>query len=99
MTYIDDAYPEELDDAYKQPQHFPMTLNSSQLEELIENYATHVIEGLDNDSMQSMLFDLLTREYETYTEAQLVGEIQELYGDELTAELIESTGADPDTIL
>ena len=66
-----------------------MTLNSSQLEELIENYATHVIEGLDNDSMQSMLFDLLTREYETYTEAQLVGEIQELYGDELTAELIE----------
>ena len=27
MTYIDDAYPEELDDAYKQPQHFPMTYN------------------------------------------------------------------------
>ena len=25
MTYIDDAYPEELDDAYKEPQHFPMT--------------------------------------------------------------------------
>jgi len=76
-----------------------MALNSSQLEELIENYAIHVIEGLDIDSMQSMLFDLLTREYETYTEEQLVGEIQELYGNEITAELIESTGADPDTIL
>ena len=76
-----------------------MTLSKEQFAKLVENYASHIIEGLDNDSMELMLFDLLTREYETYTEAQLVGEIQELYGDELTAELIESTGADPDTIL
>lgn len=76
-----------------------MTLNSSQFEQLVENYALHLIEGMDSETMEQMVFDLLTREYETYTEAQLVDEIQELYGDELTAELIESTGADPDTIL
>jgi len=70
-----------------------MTLNSSQLEELIENYATHVIEGLDNDSMQSMLFDLLTREYETYTEDEILGEIEELYGEEVAADLVESASA------
>ena len=30
-----------------------------------------------------MVFDLLTREYETYTEEQIVGEIGELYGEEV----------------
>jgi hypothetical protein len=76
-----------------------MTLNSSQFEQLIENYALHIIEGMDSETMEQMIFDLLTREYETYTEDQIVGEIQELYGDEVAADLIESTGADPDTIL
>ena len=76
-----------------------MTLNSSQLEELIENYASLIIEGLDTKDLEAMVFDLLTREYETYTEEQIVGEIQELYGDEVAADLIESVGADPDTIL
>jgi len=33
-----------------------------------------------------MVFDLLTREYETYTEEQIVGEITELYGEEVAYE-------------
>ena len=33
--------------------------------------------------MELMLFDLLTREYEKYTEEQIVGEIEELYGEEV----------------
>jgi hypothetical protein len=33
-----------------------------------------------------MVFDLLTREYETYTEEQIVGEIKELYGEEVATE-------------
>jgi hypothetical protein len=60
-----------------------MTLNKEQFQKLIDNYANHIIEGLDNESMEIMLFDLLTREYETYTEDQIVGEIEELYGKEV----------------
>ena len=33
--------------------------------------------------MELMLFDLLTREYETYTEEQIIGEIEEIYGKEV----------------
>jgi hypothetical protein len=76
-----------------------MTLTEPQFAELIENYAAHIIEGMDAETLEAMVFDLLTREYEKYTEGQIVAEIQELYGDEVAADLIESVGADPETIL
>ena len=63
-----------------------MTLNKEQFSKLIENYASHVIEGLDNDSLELMVFDLLTREYDSYTEEQILGEIEELYGEEVAKE-------------
>jgi hypothetical protein len=40
--------------------------------------------------MKIMVFDLLTREYDTYTEEKIVGEIEELYGEEVAADLLES---------
>ena len=67
-----------------------MTLTKLQFINLVENYVSHIVEGLDVDSMQSMLFDLLIREYEDCTEEQIVGEIEELYGEEVAADLIES---------
>ena len=67
-----------------------MTLNKAQFAQLIEIYVAHIIEGLDNQSMESMLFDLLVREYDTYTEEKIVGEVTELYGKEVVAELLES---------
>lgn len=95
MTYIDDAYPEELDDAYKQPQHFPMTLNKAQFEQFVENYVSQIVEGLDVDQLSTIAFDLLVREYETYTEEQIVGEMTELYGEEYAQDLLESVTAVP----
>ena len=76
-----------------------MTLTEPQFEQLVENYVSLIVEGMDVETLEAMVFDLLTREYEKYTEGQIIAEIQELYGDELVADLIESTGADPDTIL
>jgi hypothetical protein len=70
-----------------------MTLTKEQLSTLVENYAQHIIDGLDNASMESMVFDLLTREYETYTEDEILGEIEELYGEEVAADLVESASA------
>ena len=63
-----------------------MTLNKEQFAKLVENYASHIIEGLSNDSLELMVFDLLTREYETYTEEQIIDEIEELYGEEVAYE-------------
>ena len=67
-----------------------MKLNKAQFEQFVEIYVAHIIEGLDNQSMESMLFDLLFKEYETYTEQQILGEVTELYGKEVVAELLES---------
>jgi hypothetical protein len=70
-----------------------MTLNTAQHYQLVENYVSHIIDGMDNATMESMVFDLLCREYETYTEEQIVGEIEELYGEEVAADLVESASA------
>jgi hypothetical protein len=37
-----------------------------------------------------MVSDLLFKEYQTYTEEEIVGEIKELYGEEVAQELVES---------
>ena len=67
-----------------------MTLNKAQFAQLIENYVSHIIEGLDNESMEVMLFDLLFTVYETYTEEQILGEVTEIYGEEVASDLLES---------
>jgi hypothetical protein len=45
--------------------------------------------------MESMLTDLLIREYETYTEEQIIGEVTDIYGEEIAQELLESVTAVP----
>jgi hypothetical protein len=70
-----------------------MTLTKLQLINLVENYVSHIIDGLDNASMESMLTDLLIREYEDYTEDEILGEVKELYGEEVAADLVESASA------
>jgi hypothetical protein len=64
-----------------------MTLNKAQL---VENYVSQIVEGLDVEQLAIITFDLLVREYETYTEEQIIGEIHELYGEEFAQELVES---------
>ena len=66
-----------------------MTLTTEQLSKLVENYASHIVDGLDVESLEQMVFDLLVREYKTYSEDEIVGEIKELYGDELVVDLLE----------
>jgi hypothetical protein len=70
-----------------------MTLSKLQLINLVENYVSHIVDGLDVDSLETMVYDLLIREYEDLTEEQIVGEIEELYGEEVAADLVESAAA------
>jgi hypothetical protein len=67
-----------------------MTLSKEKLSELIENYVSQIVEGLDVESLESMVTDLLIREYETYTEEQIVNEISEIYDEEYAQSLLES---------
>jgi hypothetical protein len=76
-----------------------MTLTKEQFNQFVENYVSLIVEGLDVEQLETIATDLLIREYQTHTEEQIVEEIKDIYGDELVADLIESTGADPDTIL
>ena len=67
-----------------------MKLNKAQFEEFVCNYVQHIVDGLDTESLECMVSDLLFKEYQNYTEKEIVGEIEELYGEEFATELLES---------
>ena len=67
-----------------------MTLTPEQFNQFVENYVSHIVEGLDVESLECMVFDLLVKEYKTHNVGQIVGEIEELYGEEVAADLMES---------
>ena len=66
-----------------------MTLTTEQFDKLVENYTSHIIDGMDTESLECMVYDLLLNEYKTYTEEEILGEIEELYGEEVAADLLE----------
>ena len=65
-----------------------MALNKAQFEQFVENYVSQIVEDLDLETLESMVTDLLIREYDTYTEEQIIAEIDELYGEEMVKELV-----------
>ena len=71
-----------------------MELTNSQYCKLIENYASHIIEGLDSASLELMVFDLLVESYNKYTEDEILCEIEELYGQEVVNEFLADVTAD-----
>ena len=62
--------------------------NQQDLEQLVENYVTHIVDGLDIQCMEQMLYDLLTREYEKCTWDDVTDEIVELYDEDTLIDLI-----------
>jgi len=62
--------------------------NQQDFEGLVENYAWHIIDGLDHKSADQMLFDLLTREYEKMTWDEVTEEIKDLYDEETLIDLL-----------
>ena len=72
-----------------------MTLNNAQFDQLVENYVSQIVDGLDVEALEILVTDLLIREYETYTEEQIIGEVTDIYGEEIAQELLESVTAVP----
>ena len=63
-------------------------MNKSELFALKENYANHIIDGMDMDSLCQMAFDLLLDAYEDVSEDQLKEEILDLYDQETLDDLM-----------
>ena len=72
-----------------------MTLSKAQFNQFVENYVMQIVDGFDLDTLVSMVTDLLIREYETYTEEQILGEVKDLYNEEYAQELLESVADVP----
>lgn len=67
-----------------------MTLTKEQLSELIDNYADFIVDSMDMDTLVQFAYDSLVAEYNKYSEAELLSEVEELYGEEYLESLLES---------
>ena len=66
----------------------PNIMNNEQLNQLKENYANMIIDGMDMDSLCQMAFDMLMDAYKDCTEEDIKEEILDLYDEELLESLM-----------
>jgi hypothetical protein len=71
-----------------------MTLSNEQLAALIETYSEMIVDGMDMDDLVTFAIESLVAEYNKYTEAELLSEIEELYDEEVLNDLLESVNED-----
>ena len=62
--------------------------NQQDIDQLVENYVTHIVDGMDIPSMEQLLYDLLTREYEKLTWDEVTDEIKDLYDEDTLIDLL-----------
>ena len=61
----------------------PNIMNNEQLNQLKENYANMIIDGMDMDTLCQMAFDMLMDAYKDCTEEEIKEEIIDLYDEEV----------------
>ena len=66
----------------------PNIMNESDLQQLKENYANMIIDGMDMDSLCQMAFDLLLDAYKDCSEDDIKEEIIDLYDEEMLNDLM-----------
>ena len=62
--------------------------NQQDIDQLVENYVTHIVDGMDVASLEQMCYDLLIREYEKLTWDEITEEIVDLYDEDTLVDLI-----------
>jgi hypothetical protein len=75
-----------------------MTLSNEQLAALTEAYAEMIVDGMDMDDLLTFAVESLIAEYNKYTEAELLSEIEELYDEEVLNDLLESVSEDEQSV-
>ena len=66
----------------------PNIMNDEQLNQLKENYANTIIDGMDMDTLCQMAFDMLMDAYKDCTEEDIKEEVLDLYDEELLESLM-----------
>ena len=66
----------------------PNIMNESDLQQLKENYANMIIDGMDMDSLCQMCFDMLMDAYQDCSEDDIKEEILDLYDEEMLESLM-----------
>ena len=66
----------------------PNIMNNEQLNQLKENYANMIIDGMDMDSLCQMAFDMLMDAYKDCTEEDIKEEVLDLYDEEMLESLM-----------
>ena len=61
----------------------PNIMNNEQLNQLKENYANMIVDGMDMDDLCQMCFDMLMDAYKDCTEEDIKEEVIELYDEEV----------------
>ena len=66
----------------------PNIMNNEQLNQLKENYANTIIDGMDMDTLCQMAFDMLMDAYKDCSEEEIKEEIIDLYDEEVLESLM-----------
>jgi hypothetical protein len=66
----------------------PNIMNNEQLNQLKENYANMIIDGMDMDDLVQMCFDMLMDAYQDCSEDDIKGEVLDLYDEEVLESLM-----------
>jgi len=66
----------------------PNIMNNEQLNQLKENYANMIVEGMDMDDLCQMCFDMLMDAYHDFSENDIKEEVIELYDEEVLESLM-----------
>ena len=66
----------------------PNIMNNEQLNQLKENYANMIVEGMDMDDLCQMCYDMLMDAYQDCTEDDIKEEVIDLYDEEMLESLM-----------
>jgi len=63
-------------------------MNDTELFQLKENYANHIIDGMDVDSLAQLAYDMLMDSYRDCSEDEMIEEIKDLYDEDTLIDLL-----------
>jgi len=63
-------------------------MNNDQLDALKDNYAYHIVDGMDMNSLITFAVETIAHNMETWTEEELKEEIVDHYGEETLNDLL-----------
>ena len=63
-------------------------MTEEQLDKLKDNYAYHIVDGMDIKSLITFAVETVAHNLETWTEDEIKGEILDHYGEETLSDLL-----------